>query len=72
VEGVAVTRVVAEELSVMLTDVPPRNANRDGFRESVRIRTLALAAGRAPAPPCKVHRIGNDRWDNDGCQTRLR
>ena len=26
----------------MLTDVPPRNANRDGFLESDRIRTLDL------------------------------
>src|SRR5208283_4681467 len=42
VEGVAVTRVVAEELSAMLTDVPPRNANREGFLESDRIRTLGL------------------------------
>ena len=26
----------------MLTDAPPRNANRDGFLESDRIRTLDL------------------------------
>jgi hypothetical protein len=26
----------------MLTDVPPRNANRDGFLKSDRIRTLDL------------------------------
>ena len=43
--GLAVTRVVAEELSAMLTDVPPHNANRDGFMESDRIRTLELPQG---------------------------
>ena len=30
----------------MLTDVPPRNANRDGFLESDRIRTLELPQDR--------------------------
>ena len=43
----AIARIVAAEFRAMLTDVPPRNANRDGFLESDRIRTLDLAAGRA-------------------------
>jgi hypothetical protein len=41
VAGVAVTRVVAKELSAMLTDVPLRDASR-GFRESDRLKTLDL------------------------------
>jgi hypothetical protein len=37
----------------MLTDVPPRNANRDGFLESDRIRTLDLAQDRRLRPLAK-------------------
>jgi hypothetical protein len=53
-EGVAVTRVIAKELSAtMLTDVPPRNANHDGFLESDRIRTLDLPQDERLLPLAK-------------------
>ena len=42
VAGVAIARFDAAELRATLTDVPPRNVNRDGFLESDRIRTLDL------------------------------
>ena len=37
----------------MLTDVPPRNANRDGFLESDRIRTLDLPQDERLLPLAK-------------------
>jgi hypothetical protein len=37
----------------MLTDVPPRNANREGFRESDKIRTLDLPQDRRLLPLAK-------------------
>jgi hypothetical protein len=68
---VAVARFVAEELSAMLTDVPPRNANRDGFLDSDHIGTLDLPQDGRLLPLAKSHRIGNDRRNNCGCQTAL-
>jgi hypothetical protein len=54
VDRVAVAKDFAAELrEAMLTDSPPRNANREGFLESDRIRTLELPQDRRLLPLAK-------------------
>ena len=56
----------------MLTDSPPRKANRAGFLESDRIRMLDLPQYGRSADHFTIHRIGNEIRDNCRCPTRLR
>jgi len=56
----------------MLTDAPPRNANRDGFLKSDRIRTLDLPQDWRLLPLAKSIELAMTDGTTCGRPTRLR